>query len=35
MPELALEWGYPYALILMLTSAIVPMIYFRKRGWLQ
>jgi len=35
MPELGLEWGYPYALILMLTSAIVPMIYFRKRGWLQ
>jgi magnesium transporter len=35
MPELGLEWGYPYALILMLTSAIVPMFYFRKRGWLQ
>jgi magnesium transporter len=35
MPELGLEWGYPYALILMLASAIVPMFYFRKRGWLQ
>ena len=35
MPELGLEWGYPYALILMLTSAIVPMFYFRKRGWLH
>ncbi len=34
MPELGLEWGYPYALILMLASAIVPMFYFRKRGWL-
>ena len=35
MPELAHEWGYPYALVLMLASAIVPMWYFRKRGWLQ
>jgi len=35
MPELKLDWGYPYALVLMLASAIVPMIYFRKRGWLQ
>ena len=35
MPELNLEWGYPYALVLMLASAIVPMWYFRKRGWLQ
>jgi len=35
MPELNFEWGYPYALALMLASAIVPMWYFRKRGWLQ
>jgi magnesium transporter len=35
MPELNLEWGYPYALGLMLASAIVPMWYFRKRGWLH
>ena len=35
MPELTFEWGYPYALVLMLASAIVPMWYFRKRGWLQ
>jgi magnesium transporter len=35
MPELNLTWGYPYALVLMLASAIVPMWYFRKRGWLQ
>jgi len=35
MPELNLTWGYPYALALMLASAIVPMWYFRKRGWLQ
>ena len=35
MPELNFEWGYPYALVLMLASAIVPMWYFRKRGWLK
>ncbi len=35
MPELNFDWGYPYALLLMLASAIVPMWYFRKRGWLQ
>ena len=35
MPELNFEWGYTYALVLMLASAIVPMWYFRKRGWLQ
>ncbi len=35
MPELNFEWGYPYALVLMLASAIAPMWYFRKRGWLQ
>ena len=32
MPELAKEWGYPYALLLMLASALGPMWYFRKRG---
>ena len=35
MPELNFDWGYPYAVVLMLASAIVPMWYFRKRGWLQ
>ncbi len=35
MPELAQPWGYPYALLLMLASALVPMWYFRKRGWLK
>jgi magnesium transporter len=35
MPELAQDWGYPYALCLMVASAVVPMWYFRKRGWLQ
>ena len=35
MPELAKEWGYPYALLLMLASALGPMGYFRTRGWLK
>lgn len=34
MPELSQPWGYPFALMLMLTSAILPYLYFRKRRWL-
>ncbi|MFZ9297741.1 MAG: magnesium/cobalt transporter CorA [Hylemonella sp.] len=35
MPELGQTWGYPLALVLMLASAVIPMWYFRKRGWLK
>ena len=35
MPELSQKWGYPFALGLMVLSAVVPMLYFRKRGWLK
>ncbi len=35
MPELSQTWGYPYALALMVASALVPMWYFRRRGWLK
>ncbi|MFM2275952.1 MAG: hypothetical protein RL211_1824 [Pseudomonadota bacterium] len=35
MPELGWSLGYLYALALMAASAIVPMWYFRKRGWLK
>ncbi len=35
MPELRQVWGYPYALALMVASAVVPMWYFRRRGWLK
>jgi len=35
MPELSQVWGYPYALALMVASAVVPMWYFRRRGWLK
>lgn len=34
-PELEWTYGYPYALTLMIASAVVPMWYFRKRGWLK
>ena len=35
MPELDWSLGYPYALALMVASALGPMWYFRKRGWLK
>ncbi|SFD50016.1 magnesium transporter CorA family protein [Roseivivax sediminis] len=34
MPELGWPFGYPLALALMVVSAIVPWLYFRRRGWL-
>ncbi len=35
MPELESEWGYPFALGLMLLSVAAPFIYFRRKGWLK
>ncbi|MCW5238048.1 magnesium/cobalt transporter CorA [Verminephrobacter eiseniae] len=35
MPELDWVMGYPYAVLLMLLSALGPMWYFRRRGWLK
>ncbi|MEK9802952.1 MAG: CorA family divalent cation transporter, partial [Curvibacter sp.] len=35
MPELSQTWGYPFALALMVASAVGPMWYFRRRGWLK
>jgi magnesium transporter len=34
MPEL--EWliGYPFAFVLMVLSAVLPYLYFKRRGWL-
>jgi magnesium transporter len=34
MPELAALWGYPGALLLMVVSAVLPWLYFRRKGWL-
>ncbi len=34
MPELDWSIGYPLALLLMVVSAVVPVAYFRRKGWL-
>jgi magnesium transporter len=33
MPELNWAWGYPYALTLIVISALIPLVYFRVKGW--
>jgi magnesium transporter len=35
MPELDWAGGYPFAVVLMLCSAIAPFWYFRRKGWLN
>jgi len=34
MPELHWAWGYPLSLLLMIASAILPYLYFKKKGWI-
>jgi magnesium transporter len=34
MPELRWMLGYPFALLVMVVSAILPYVYFKRRGWL-
>ena len=34
MPDLAFEYGYPMAIGLMIITAILPFVFFRRRGWL-
>lgn len=34
MPELSWAFGYPVAIVLMIVSAIMPYLYFKRRGWL-
>jgi magnesium transporter len=33
MPELDWTWGYPYALALIALSAVLPLLWFKWRGW--
>lgn len=33
MPELNWEWGYPIGLAVIALSGIIPMIWFRAKGW--
>ena len=35
MPELDWAQGYPYAIVLMIVSAAIPLVYFRRKGWLR
>jgi magnesium transporter len=34
MPELDWDWGYPYGIALIVVSAVLPLVWFRLRGWL-
>ncbi|MGC4025318.1 MAG: magnesium transporter CorA family protein [Mesorhizobium sp.] len=34
MPELHFSYGYPLALGIMIASALLPFLYFKRRGWL-
>src|SRR3546814_1010276 len=34
MPELSWPYGYPLAIGLMVISAVLPYLYFKRRGWL-
>jgi magnesium transporter len=33
MPELSWRYGYPYGLALIFVSTLVPIIWFKRRGW--
>jgi magnesium transporter len=34
MPELDWTLGYPLALLMMVASAVLPYLFFKRRGWL-
>jgi magnesium transporter len=34
MPELQWQFGYPFAILLMIMSAVLPYYYFKGKGWL-
>ena len=34
MPEISWDLGYPLALVLMFFSALIPFLYFKRKGWL-
>jgi magnesium transporter len=34
MPELKWTYGYPFAIGLMILSAVLPWLYFKRKGWL-
>jgi magnesium transporter len=34
MPELKWHLGYPFAIVLMILSGLIPLVYFKRKGWL-
>ena len=34
IPELSWSFGYWYALLLMLASVVLPLVWFRRLGWI-
>jgi magnesium transporter len=34
MPELSWTWGYPMAIGLVVVSALLPLLWFKRRGWM-
>ncbi len=34
IPELTWTYGYPYSIALMILSAVIPLIWFKRRGWM-
>jgi magnesium transporter len=34
MPELQWDYGYPMAVVLMIVAAVLPFLWFKRRGWL-
>ncbi len=33
MPELEWVFGYPFALVIMVLSAVLPYLFFKRKGW--
>ena len=33
MPELSWSWGYQYCLVLIVISTVLPILWFKSRGW--
>jgi len=34
MPEIGEWWGYPLAIVVMIFSAVLPYLFFKRKGWL-
>lgn len=34
MPELEWTYGYPFAVLVMIAGAVLPVLYFKRKGWL-